>query len=192
MCCEWEYKQIHCVMGAKQGYAWIARTIHELPYDIRGRSSSSLPRFWFRQPCTVTLKQWLSSLSLWYRLSNFSTRSVAIMIIHAPSVPTIIGALSFMLLLNVLAIFLRFYARRGLGQRLQADDWLMIPAIIGTFGCAACLFHGMRELPWFFLNAHKEQAFEEDQWAIGLRLSWTLQRTVLHLRLGPIPMLEIG
>ncbi|KAK7185117.1 hypothetical protein PSPO01_09029 [Paraphaeosphaeria sporulosa] len=66
------------------------------------------------------------------------------MIIHAPSVPTIIGVLSFLLFLNVAGVFLRFYARRGLGQRLQVDDWLMIPAIIGTFGCAACLFHGIR------------------------------------------------
>jgi hypothetical protein len=69
------------------------------------------------------------------------------MIIHAPSVPTIIGVLSFLLSLNVVAVFLRFYARRGLGQKLQADDWLMVPAIIGTFGCAACLFHGMYRAP---------------------------------------------
>ena len=65
------------------------------------------------------------------------------MIIHAPSVPTIIGVLTFLLVLDVIAVVLRFYTRRGLRQKLQADDWLMVPIVIGTFGCAACLFHGM-------------------------------------------------
>ncbi|KAJ4304515.1 hypothetical protein N0V90_000041 [Kalmusia sp. IMI 367209] len=66
------------------------------------------------------------------------------MIIHAPSVPTIIGVITFLLVCNVFAVALRFYTRRALGQRLQADDWLMVPIMIGTFGAAACLFHGLR------------------------------------------------
>jgi len=47
-----------------------------------------------------------------------------------------------MLVTNVIAVVLRFYARRGLGQKFRTDDWLMIPVMVGTFGAAACLFHG--------------------------------------------------
>lgn len=93
------------------------------------------------------------------------------MIIHAPSVPIIIGVLSVMLFLNVVAVALRFYARRGLNQTLKLDDWIMVPAIIGTFGCAACLFHGRQQIYCSFSHLYKEQVFEEDQWVIGSPLS---------------------
>jgi hypothetical protein len=107
-----------------------------------------LSSFWFRRLCPLALEVVAFSYPLFGTGPWFlRTSLLAKMIIHAPSVPTIIGVLSFLLSLNVLAVFLRLYARRALGQKLQVDDWLMVPAIIGTFGCAACLFHGMYRAP---------------------------------------------
>ena len=83
------------------------------------------------------------------------------MIIDAPSIPTIIGVITFLLVLDVVAVALRLYARRGLKQKLRADDWLMVPIIIGIFGCAACLFHGKSNPPNDFQTSVNEPRYSK-------------------------------
>ncbi|CAI6336764.1 unnamed protein product [Periconia digitata] len=61
-----------------------------------------------------------------------------------PSPATIIGTLTSLLILDILAVALRFVVRKSRKQRLQADDWLTIPALIVTIGMSTNLFWGVR------------------------------------------------
>lgn len=83
-------------------------------------------------------------------------------IIQAPSVPTILGVIVSLLIVDVFAVCMRWYARRGLGQPLKLDDWLMIPCIIGLFSCASCLLHGQ------CLSPHEIVSFSQ-----GSRFTYT-------------------
>lgn len=47
-----------------------------------------------------------------------------------PSPATIIGTLSFLLIMDIAAVALRFVARSRRKQGFQADDWLTIPALV--------------------------------------------------------------
>ncbi|CAI6331414.1 unnamed protein product [Periconia digitata] len=57
-----------------------------------------------------------------------------------PSPATIIGTLSFLFVLDVTAVALRFISRQRRKQGFQADDWLTIPALLVTMGMAINMF----------------------------------------------------
>lgn len=60
-----------------------------------------------------------------------------------PSIPALYGSIIPFLALDVIAIVLRFVMRRRLGQKFQADDWLMFPAFTGVIGLATMYFYGL-------------------------------------------------
>jgi hypothetical protein len=60
-----------------------------------------------------------------------------------PSVPSLLGSIIPFLILDVVAVLLRFHTRRSSRQPLLADDWLMVPALVGLVGLAAMYFYGI-------------------------------------------------
>ena len=58
-------------------------------------------------------------------------------------VPLLIGICVFFIVLTVLTIALRFYARRKRRQPFQTDDWLTVPGLILIFGLASIIFYGL-------------------------------------------------
>lgn len=60
-----------------------------------------------------------------------------------PSIPSLLGSIIPFLVLDVLAVILRFHTRRRSRQPLLADDWLMVPALVGLVGLAAMYFYGI-------------------------------------------------
>lgn len=65
------------------------------------------------------------------------------MFYDTPSIPALYGSIIPFLVLDVVVIALRFMARRRLGQRLQADDWIMVPAFLGAIGLSTMYFYGL-------------------------------------------------
>lgn len=60
-----------------------------------------------------------------------------------PSIPALYGSIIPFLVLDVIVIILRFVMRKRLGQKIQADDWLMVPALTGIIGLATMYFYGL-------------------------------------------------
>lgn len=60
-----------------------------------------------------------------------------------PAVPTLWGVIIPFLVLDFVIVGLRFYVRRRLRQSFLADDWLMIPSLIGVTGLAVMYFYGL-------------------------------------------------
>lgn len=54
---------------------------------------------------------------------------VTMMLIKSPS--TVVGITATFLLLDAVAVAMRFAARRGRSQPLHADDWLSFAALVG-------------------------------------------------------------
>ena len=65
------------------------------------------------------------------------------MYMDIPGPAAILGSVIPLLLLDVLAVLLRFYARRKRRQPLQIDDWLTIPALIMVCSLASIMFYGI-------------------------------------------------
>jgi hypothetical protein len=65
------------------------------------------------------------------------------MYMDIPGPPAILGSVIPLLVLDVLAVSLRFYARRKRRQALQMDDWLTIPALIMVCGLSSIMFYGI-------------------------------------------------
>lgn len=60
-----------------------------------------------------------------------------------PGPAAIYGSVVPLLLLDVGAVALRFYARRKRRQPFQTDDWLTIPGLVLIFGLGAIIFYGL-------------------------------------------------
>lgn len=65
------------------------------------------------------------------------------MYMDIPGPAAILGSVIPLLLLDVLAVSLRFYARRKRRQPLQIDDWLTIPALIMVCALSSIMFFGI-------------------------------------------------
>ena len=75
------------------------------------------------------------------------------MFFDTPSIPSLYGSIIPFLVLDVVVVILRFVARRRLGQKFQADDWLMLPVLLGVIGQAWMYFYGlgMKSLGYRFM-----------------------------------------
>lgn len=60
-----------------------------------------------------------------------------------PSLPALWGSVIPFLVLDIIAVGLRFLARRRLRQTWLLDDWLMIPSLIGVLSLAVIYFYGL-------------------------------------------------
>ncbi|KAK7182982.1 hypothetical protein PSPO01_11081 [Paraphaeosphaeria sporulosa] len=60
-----------------------------------------------------------------------------------PAIPALYGSIIPFLVLDFIVIILRFVMRRRLGQKFQADDWLMLPAFAGVIGLVTMYFYGL-------------------------------------------------
>lgn len=62
---------------------------------------------------------------------------------ETPDVPALWGVIAALLLLDFVAVTLRFVVRRNLRQPFLADDWLMIPSLIGVTALSVLYFYGL-------------------------------------------------
>jgi hypothetical protein len=62
---------------------------------------------------------------------------------ETPSLPTLWSVIIVLLVLDFFAVGLRFHVRRKLRQPYLADDWLMIPSLIGVTGICVVYFYGL-------------------------------------------------
>lgn len=60
-----------------------------------------------------------------------------------PGPAAIYGSIIPLLILDVIAVAARFYARRQRRQPLKIDDWLTLPALVLIIGLASTFFYGI-------------------------------------------------
>ena len=65
------------------------------------------------------------------------------MFMSIPGPAAILGSIIPLLIFDIIAVALRFYARRKLHQPLRTDDWLTVPSLILIFGLASIMFYGI-------------------------------------------------
>ncbi|KAF2475362.1 uncharacterized protein BDR25DRAFT_310754 [Lindgomyces ingoldianus] len=65
------------------------------------------------------------------------------MLTTPPPPKAIWGTVIVLLVLDIIAVILRFAARRRLKQKLQLDDWLTATSLLLVFGCASIMLYGL-------------------------------------------------
>ncbi|KAF2248537.1 hypothetical protein BU26DRAFT_605986 [Trematosphaeria pertusa] len=65
------------------------------------------------------------------------------MLTTPPSPTGIWSTIIILVVLDIIAVVLRFSARRRLKQKLQIDDWLCAVSLVLVFGCASIWFYGL-------------------------------------------------
>jgi hypothetical protein len=91
-----------------------------------------------------------------------------------PSIPAFIVTIAIFLLLDVLAVALRFLTRRKLRLRCQLDDWLTIPSLLGAIGLSSIIFFRIEKFErgyrWQTIDAHG-RIFDTSQYVCTLAVS---------------------
>ncbi|OCL14661.1 hypothetical protein AOQ84DRAFT_15099 [Glonium stellatum] len=98
------------------------------------------------------------------------------MLMSTQSPTAVIATAVVLSLLDIIVVGLRFYARRRQRQRVQADDWLTIPALALVLGLAAVLITGVAQhalaYPTPVVQARSSLSETNDKIIISARLQY--------------------
>lgn len=100
------------------------------------------------------------------------------MLMPTQSPATVVGVTAALLVLDIVAVALRFIARRTRSQSLKADDWLSFVALLLTCGISVTLFVGVAQkalaypTPLIPLGKRTEVTLSNDKIIIVARLQY--------------------